>query len=308
LDPNLAEAWASSGLIANYRQQFDRAEAMFRRALELNPNYAPARHWYSTLLTNVGRPDESLVQIQRAAELDPFSTVIIRGLGDAQAQQGRFHEAEATYRQAITIDPLRPTPYFSLALLNAYAFDRFTDAVPLAQKATELDSGNPRPMFVLARLYFDLGDDGKLFETSAQAGERWPDDFFIQFQLAVVNLVRLDAAGAVRHAQRAFDLNPRFHLPLSILRNGDLQEGRHDAAFVRYEQAYPELLVQGAPRIDRSNFRAAIDLARVLQRRGDSAAASVLLESFGRFPDWAAPVLEYRTWRSTPCAAKSPTL
>jgi TolB-like protein/cytochrome c-type biogenesis protein CcmH/NrfG len=282
LDPNLAEAWASSGLIANYRQQFDRAEAMFRRALELNPNYAPARHWYSTLLTNVGRPDESLVQMQRAVELDPFSTVIKRALGDALTEQGRFHEAEATYWQAITIDPSRPSPYVSLAALNAYAFDRFTDAVPLAQKAMELDPGSPRHFYVLARMYFELGDDSKFFETNAQAAKRWPDYSFIQFQLAVVNLVRLDAAGAVRHAQRAFDLNPRFNLPLSILRNADLQNGRYDAAFARYGQAYPELFVQGAPRVDRSNFRAAIDLAWVLQKREDSEAASVLLDGAAR--------------------------
>ncbi len=47
LDPKLAEAWASSGLIAQDRWQYERAESMFRRAIELNPNYAPARHWYS---------------------------------------------------------------------------------------------------------------------------------------------------------------------------------------------------------------------------------------------------------------------
>ena len=81
LDPNLAEAWASSGLIANQRSQYDRAESMFRRALELNPNYAPARHWYSVVLDTVGRLDEALAQIQRAAELDPLSTVIKDVLG-----------------------------------------------------------------------------------------------------------------------------------------------------------------------------------------------------------------------------------
>ena len=46
LDPNLAEAWASAGLAAYYREQFERSESVFRRAIELNPNYAPARHWY----------------------------------------------------------------------------------------------------------------------------------------------------------------------------------------------------------------------------------------------------------------------
>ena len=143
LDSNLAEAWASSGLIAYYRGQYDRAESMFRRALELNPNYAPARHWYGNTLVSVGRLGEALAQMQRAAELDPLSTVIQVNLGNRLADLGRFHEAEAAYRRAITFDPSVPSAYRSLANVNAYAFDRFTDAVPLAEKAMQLDADSP---------------------------------------------------------------------------------------------------------------------------------------------------------------------
>ena len=50
LDPNLAEAWASAGLIAHQRQQFERAETMLRRAIALNPNYAPAHQWLGGIL------------------------------------------------------------------------------------------------------------------------------------------------------------------------------------------------------------------------------------------------------------------
>ena len=185
LDPDLAEAWTSSGLIAT-REQVDRAESMYRRAIELNPNYAPARHWYSLMLGDVGRLDEALAQIQRAAELDPLSGQIKENLGFALERQGSFHEAEAVYRRAITFDPSRPGLYVSLAILNAYAFDRFADAVPLVQKAMELDPGSPSD--ALAVLYFDLGDDNKFFETTAQAAKRWPDDADIQIQLALVNL------------------------------------------------------------------------------------------------------------------------
>jgi tetratricopeptide (TPR) repeat protein len=262
--------------------QYDRAESMFRRALELNPNYAPARHWYSVVLDTVGRLDEALAQIQRAAELDPLSTMIKENLGFALERQGGFHEAEAVYRKAITFDPSRPGLYLSLAILNAYAFDRFADAVPLVQKAMELDSGMPLWSDALALLYIDLGDDTKYFDMTAQAAKRWPDDADIQRMLAFVNLLRLDAAGAVRHAQRTLDANPRYDLALAILRNADLQTGRYDAALARYEQAYPELFVQGGPRIDVSNHRVAIDLALVFQKRGDSDRAGALLDGAAR--------------------------
>ena len=83
------------------RRQFERAESMFRRAIELNPNYAPAHHWYSMMLGIVGRLDEALAQAERAVELDPLSAVIKANLGSALEQTRPLSEAEAAYRRAI---------------------------------------------------------------------------------------------------------------------------------------------------------------------------------------------------------------
>ena len=46
LDDRLAEAYTSLGLIEHYRNDYEAAEAAFKRALELNPNYVTAYHWY----------------------------------------------------------------------------------------------------------------------------------------------------------------------------------------------------------------------------------------------------------------------
>jgi serine/threonine-protein kinase len=77
LDPDLAEAYATLGVIA-YEFEWDwaRAEANFRRALELRPNYAAARHWYAALLSNLGRHGEAIAEGEGALALDPLSTVI----------------------------------------------------------------------------------------------------------------------------------------------------------------------------------------------------------------------------------------
>ena len=193
---------------------------------------------------------------------------------------GPLSRSRGPYRRAITIDPSSPGPYVSLALLNAYALDRFTDAVPLAQKAMELDPGNPSLSSIQASLYLDLGDDRRFIETITQAAKRWPDDSFVLLLSAIVNLIKLDGAGAVRHAQRGFDLDPRGFAgagALAILRNADLQNGRYDAALARYEKAYPELFVQDGPRIDRTNYAVATDLALVLQKRGERERADALL-------------------------------
>jgi TolB-like protein len=102
LDPNLAEAWASSAGIATGREQYDRAESMFRRAIALNPNYATAYHWLSVELgDNLGRVDEALSFAERAAELDPLSAAIHINFGAYLEAVGRFDEAETLLADAL---------------------------------------------------------------------------------------------------------------------------------------------------------------------------------------------------------------
>jgi TolB-like protein len=84
LDDRLAEAYTSLGLIEHYRSDYEASEAAFKRALELNPNYATAYHWYGLMLVgSLGRRDEGLELIKKAAKLDPRSPII------ANRPQGR---------------------------------------------------------------------------------------------------------------------------------------------------------------------------------------------------------------------------
>jgi TolB-like protein/Tfp pilus assembly protein PilF len=77
LDGRLAEAHATLAYRAtHYDWDWAAAEAQFRRALELNPNYAVSHHWYSHYLTAMGRIEESLIASKRCLELDPLDLVI----------------------------------------------------------------------------------------------------------------------------------------------------------------------------------------------------------------------------------------
>jgi tetratricopeptide (TPR) repeat protein len=72
LEPRLAKAHASLGLVRYlFEWRFDVAEASFRKAIELDPKYASAHHWYAMMLMVRGRFDESLQQIDEARALDP---------------------------------------------------------------------------------------------------------------------------------------------------------------------------------------------------------------------------------------------
>lgn len=77
LDGRLAEAHATLAYrTTHYDWDWTTAEAQYKRALELNPNYAVSHHWYSHYLTAMGRTEESLVASKRCLELDPLDLVI----------------------------------------------------------------------------------------------------------------------------------------------------------------------------------------------------------------------------------------
>src|SRR5438093_5701412 len=95
LDETLSDAVAVLASIkAEYDFDFPDARAEYERAIQLNPNDATARHWFSTdCLATTGDHVSELAEMQRAAELDPLSLVINTNLGNAYLHNNRFDEA-----------------------------------------------------------------------------------------------------------------------------------------------------------------------------------------------------------------------
>ena len=115
IDPNLAEAHTSLAYtLAFYDWNWQEAEKQFKKAIELNPNYATARQWYSEMLLAVGRFDESYSQLRKAQELDPLSLIIQTDLA------GYFYitrQYDQAIQQSNKIIELNPTFAFGYVFL-----------------------------------------------------------------------------------------------------------------------------------------------------------------------------------------------
>jgi TolB-like protein/Tfp pilus assembly protein PilF len=281
LDPNLAEAWASSALIRGFRGQLDRADPLYRRSFALNPNYAAAYQRFSRNAGGLGHRDEALAAAEKAVELDPLSAIVNADLGRALMSVGRFDEAANRFRKANEIDPEMPMPYRQAGVLDAYARNRFADAVPLLQRAAALDPENPLLEFFRARLYFDLGDDVAATRVVEAARKRWPGHAAVLMVSAEMHMNTGEWGAALKDTQRLLALDSWTGDPDAVLRwlrDADLKQGNHQAARLRYAKAYPVLLASTSPTIDGSNWQAAIDVVPVLRAAGEDAAAGALLD------------------------------
>jgi serine/threonine protein kinase/tetratricopeptide (TPR) repeat protein len=106
LDDTLAEAHTS---LANIKLEFDwdwkGAEQEFKRALALDPNYPVTHHWYSRLLTMLGRHDEAISEMERARHLDPTDLSINRNLGVCYLYAGQVDRAIGQLLETLKMDP-----------------------------------------------------------------------------------------------------------------------------------------------------------------------------------------------------------
>ena len=73
----LAKAHTSLGCVKiMYERDWSNAEREFKRAIEIDPDFAHAHNWYSHFLMAMGRIDESFAESQIALKLDPLDDSI----------------------------------------------------------------------------------------------------------------------------------------------------------------------------------------------------------------------------------------
>jgi TolB-like protein/DNA-binding winged helix-turn-helix (wHTH) protein/tetratricopeptide (TPR) repeat protein len=106
LDPNLPEAHVALAVILqNYDWDWETAEKEYRRAIELNPNYATAHHWYAEHLGFRGRFDEAFAESERARQLDPLSLIIASDQGVLLYYSRRYDESIKQFRIVDEMEP-----------------------------------------------------------------------------------------------------------------------------------------------------------------------------------------------------------
>jgi tetratricopeptide (TPR) repeat protein len=140
IDPSLAEAHATMGLVSQYSWEWTEAEKHFKRSIELNPNYPTTRHWYSRFLRPMGRFDEAHEQIMLAKKQDELSVAISANVAENLFEKGDIQGAVIEARRGIGI-----TPSWTLYRVLAYCYLRLgqnEEALANARKAVELVEGS----------------------------------------------------------------------------------------------------------------------------------------------------------------------
>jgi TolB-like protein/DNA-binding winged helix-turn-helix (wHTH) protein/Tfp pilus assembly protein PilF len=158
LDDSLAEAHASlATLKMTYERDWVGAEREYRRALELNPNYALAHQWFAEYWMTKRNFDEALAEITRAQKLDPLSLMINTEVGWVYYFTHRQDRAIEQFRHVLVLDPNFTYAKFCLGL----AYEQkgaYGEALPLLEGVVTEWQGDPGAMAALSHAYASSGD------------------------------------------------------------------------------------------------------------------------------------------------------
>jgi adenylate cyclase len=156
LDERSAEAHTALALIVqNQDWDWQTSEKEFRRAIELNPNYATAHHWYAEHLMWLGRFDEALSESDRALQLDPLSLIIASDRGAILYFSRQYDRAIEKFRTV-----LRKDPNFGRATIVTYAYAEkgmFAQALAETETVRRLNGEGPWYWSNLAYIYGRAG-------------------------------------------------------------------------------------------------------------------------------------------------------
>jgi TolB-like protein/Tfp pilus assembly protein PilF len=204
LDETSAEGHSALAMLLLFDFKFKESEEEFRRAIELNPNYATAHHWFgNSLLVTLGRFDEAIKEGERAVELDPLSLIINADLGSTLMIARRYDEAIAQLRRTLAFDGNFGYAHWNLGEA-LYLKGDASAAIAEYEKAATLDD-DPQILALLGRAYADTGKKDKALEILGQLKALGRQSFVRDYLYTIIYTGLGDKATAIDYLQKARD-------------------------------------------------------------------------------------------------------
>ncbi|MFL6518947.1 MAG: tetratricopeptide repeat protein [Chthoniobacterales bacterium] len=159
IDSNLSEAHRALGKVLFFSEiDIPGATREYQRAIELKPNEAAAHHWYGNdVLAATGRFEEAIAEGKRAVSLDPMSSVMTIDLGETMYYARRYEDAAREMRKGLDLDPTSVYAHYNLGMAFQ-AMGNLSGAIAEFEKAKEQPGDNPLVSSLCAAAKTQAGD------------------------------------------------------------------------------------------------------------------------------------------------------
>jgi len=163
-------SWNGLGKVYASQGRMREAAKAYKRAIQLDSNYAAAWHGLGYVYANLGRMEEAINAYEKAIHLDDEFAASWNNLGNVYKAQGRIEEAIEAYKRAIALDSSYASVWSNLG--GAYRYmGRIGEALSAYEKSIELDANNAALWSNLGYLYLTLGREAKASKALERAVE-----------------------------------------------------------------------------------------------------------------------------------------
>ena len=203
IDPQSAEAHASLGLVLHHEWSSE-AEREFRRALQLDPSYANAHHWFGDYLSVRGRHEEALLEARQALGLEPLNLMIGTWLGLRYYLARQYDRAIEQGQSTVELDPSFAAAHLILgeAYVQAGRGDR---GLAELQSAARLSASNPLYLAQVGVAYASAGRKTEALQIIAQLQAMTSNRYVSPYGLAQIYAALNDNEQTYRWLQAAYD-------------------------------------------------------------------------------------------------------
>jgi tetratricopeptide (TPR) repeat protein len=206
IDEFLAEAHASlawSSFFLDY--DWTASKRGFKQAIELNPGYATAHHWYAMNFMIMNRHDEAIREVKLAKNLDPLSLMINADLGSHLINAGRWDEGLEQLRKTLEMNPQFSQAYFYIG--DAYMEkEEYEEAITAYKKASRI----PWVAGLLGYAYARSGEKDKAMRILQELEEQSKERYIRSSSVFVIFLGLGEIDKALEWAEKAYNERDPF--------------------------------------------------------------------------------------------------
>ena len=226
LDESLAEGHASRAFIKElYEWDWPGAEKEYKRAIELNPEYAVAHHWYALYLGAMDRWVESMAEAKKAAALEPLSSQFHLVFGVTLYQTRLYDQAVQEFKNIIQNDPTFFPAHFFLGWWTYPEMGKYEEAVIEAQKAIELTRGATIARASLGYAHAMAGKVEEAKKVLDELEEISKKTYLSPVSVAVIHARLGEIDRAFKYLEKACEVRDHWMQYLNVLRMFDPLRG-----------------------------------------------------------------------------------
>ncbi|MBA3352720.1 MAG: tetratricopeptide repeat protein, partial [Blastocatellia bacterium] len=209
-EPSSGNSYLLKGKVLTAKKQWPEAETTLKKAIELDPNLAPAYDLLVGIYLETGKSDQAIRELEAVLAASPRNKGALMTVASVEEKRGAFTKAADAYQKLLAFDPNNITALNNLAYIYAERLNQGDKGLEMARKAYSLAPGNPAVSDTLGWILFKRDDYQQAVPLLEEAGDKIKDNPEVRFHSGMAHYMMGQADAARSDFEQALSMKRDF--------------------------------------------------------------------------------------------------